>query len=69
MAFCWASKKPSSSVPFIMPKRIADTPNNVQISDATGSGPFVFRKDLWRPGERTIYDVDFRPLPGFEVRS
>ena len=55
--------KPSSTVPFIMPKRVADTPNNVQISDPTGSGPFVFRKDLWRPGEKTVYDKfkDYKP--------
>ena len=55
--------KPSSTVPFIMPKRVADTPNNVQISDPTGSGPFVFRKDLWRPGEITVYDrfKDYKP--------
>src|SRR5258708_31837625 len=55
--------KPSSLVPFIMPKRIAQTPGNVQISETIGSGPFVFRKDLWRPGERTIYDKfkDYKP--------
>ena len=57
--------KPSSLVPFIMPKRIAQTPGNVQISETIGSGPFVFRKDLWRPGERTIYDKfkDYKPRP------
>src|SRR5262245_13637603 len=57
--------KPSSLVPFIMPKRVAETPGNVQISDTTGSGPFVFRKDLWRPGERSIYDKfkDYKPRP------
>ncbi len=55
--------KPSSFVPFIMPKRVADTPGNVQITDTTGSGPFVFRKDLWRPGEKTVYDKfkDYKP--------
>ena len=55
--------KPSSAVPFIMPKRIAETPGNVQISEAIGSGPFVFRKDLWRPGERAIYNKfkDYKP--------
>jgi peptide/nickel transport system substrate-binding protein len=55
--------KPSSLVPFIMPRRIAETPGNVQISEPIGSGPFVFRKDLWRPGERTIYDKfkDYKP--------
>jgi len=35
--------KPSSSVPFIMPKRIAETPPDKQISEFIGSGPFVGR--------------------------
>jgi peptide/nickel transport system substrate-binding protein len=35
--------KPSSNVPFIMPKRVADTPADKQIEDATGSGPYVFK--------------------------
>ena len=47
--------KPSSNVAFIMPKRIADTPGNQQISDPTGSGPFIFKKDEWRPGEKAVY--------------
>ncbi len=55
--------KPSSLVPFIMPKKVAETPPNVQISDFTGSGPFVFRRDLWRAGETLIYDKfkDYKP--------
>jgi len=44
--------KPSSNVPFIMPKRIADTPADKQIEDATGSGPYVFAKDEFKPGDR-----------------
>ncbi len=47
--------KPSSNVPFMMPKRVADTDPNTQISDFTGSGPFVFNKDLWKPGDKTTY--------------
>jgi peptide/nickel transport system substrate-binding protein len=47
--------KPSSNVPFIMPKRVADTPADKQIDDFTGSGPFVFAKDEWRPGEKVVY--------------
>src|SRR5436853_1169999 len=47
--------KPSSAVPFMMPKRVADTDPNTQISDFTGSGPFVFKKDEWRPGDKTVY--------------
>jgi len=55
--------KPSSNVPFIMPKRVAETPGNTQIKEFIGSGPFVFRADLWRPGEKTVYDKfkDYKP--------
>jgi peptide/nickel transport system substrate-binding protein len=47
--------KPSSNVPFMMPKRVAETDPNTQISDFTGSGPFVFKGDEWRPGDKTVY--------------
>src|SRR5207244_12130858 len=47
--------KPSSNVPFMMPKRVAETGPIKQIEDFTGSGPFVFKKDEWRPGDKTVY--------------
>jgi peptide/nickel transport system substrate-binding protein len=47
--------KPDTYVPFILPKRLASTPASSQISDATGSGPFIFKKDEWSPGERVVY--------------
>jgi len=47
--------KPSSNVPFMMPKRIAETDPNTQISEFIGSGPFVFKKDEWKPGDKTVY--------------
>jgi peptide/nickel transport system substrate-binding protein len=47
--------KPSSNVPFMMPKRIAETDPNTQISEFIGSGPFVFNKDEWKPGDKAVY--------------
>ena len=47
--------KPSSNVPFMMPKRVAATSPNEQISDYTGCGPFVFKKDEWKPGDKSVY--------------
>jgi peptide/nickel transport system substrate-binding protein len=47
--------KPSSNVPFMMPKRVAETDPNTQISDFTGSGPFIFKREEWKPGDRTVY--------------
>jgi hypothetical protein len=40
--------KPSSYVPFMMPKRIAETPADKQISEYIGSGPFIFKADQFR---------------------
>jgi peptide/nickel transport system substrate-binding protein len=47
--------KSSSNVPFMMPKRIADTDPNSQITEAIGSGPFIFKKDEWKAGEKAVY--------------
>jgi peptide/nickel transport system substrate-binding protein len=46
----------SSSIPLlIMPRRVAELPVSQQASDMTGSGPFIFKKDEWKPGEKTVY--------------
>ena len=47
--------KPSSNVPFIMPKRVAQTPGGEQIREYVGSGPFVFKVDEWKPGDKAVY--------------
>jgi peptide/nickel transport system substrate-binding protein len=57
--------KPSSNVPFMMPKRVADTPPSEQISDYTGSGPFIFKREEWKPGEKTVYVRN----PNYKPRS
>jgi peptide/nickel transport system substrate-binding protein len=61
--------KPSSNVPFIMPKRIADTPADKQIDDATGSGPYIFKKDEFKPGDRAVYVKNPRYVPRKEPPS
>ena len=55
--------KPSSNVPFMMPKRVADTLASEQISDFTGSGPFVFKKDEWKAGDKAVYvkNAQYKP--------
>jgi peptide/nickel transport system substrate-binding protein len=40
---------------FMMPARIANIPVDQQITDATGSGPFIFKKDEWQPGNKAVY--------------
>ena len=47
--------KPSSNVPFIMPRRVAETDPFKQIEDTTGSGPYIFLKEQFKPGAMAIY--------------
>src|SRR5437899_12282980 len=61
--------KPSSAAPFMMPKRVADTSPNDQISDFTGSGPFVFKKDEWKPGDKAVYVKFDKYKPRAELPS
>lgn len=48
--------KISSNVPFIMPKRLAETDPNKQIEEIVGSGPFRFIADEWQPGNQVVYE-------------
>ncbi|MDP1966721.1 MAG: ABC transporter substrate-binding protein, partial [Reyranella sp.] len=61
--------KPSSNVPFMMPKRVADTDPGKQIADYTGSGPFVFKKEEWKPGEKVVYARNTKYKPRAEPPS
>jgi peptide/nickel transport system substrate-binding protein len=57
--------KPGANVPFMMPKRVAETDPGKQITDMTGSGPFIFKQDEWRPGEKVVYvkNPEYKPRP------
>lgn len=61
--------KPSSNVPFIMPKRVAETSADEQISDYTGSGPFVFKADEWKPGDVAVFVKNENYKPRTEPAS
>ena len=58
--------KPSVQTPFIMPARLAaNTPPNTPVAEIVGSGPFLFLKDEWIPGERAA----FVPNPRYRPRD
>jgi peptide/nickel transport system substrate-binding protein len=61
--------KPSSNVPFIMPRRVAETDAFKQIEDYTGSGPYVFKKDEFKPGDKAVYVKFARYVPRKEAPS
>jgi len=55
--------------PFIMPKRVADTPATKQFVETTGSGPFIYKKDESKPGEKVVYIKNPKYKPRTEPAS
>ncbi len=47
--------KTGPNVPFIMPRRLAELDPEQQITEYTGSGPFIFEEDEWLPGSLLVY--------------
>ncbi len=60
-----ALAKTGSPVPFMMPERIAKTSAFEQIKETIGSGPFVFARDEWVPGDKAVY----KKFAGYKPRS
>jgi peptide/nickel transport system substrate-binding protein len=61
--------KPSSYVPFMMPKRLAETPANQQIKEQIGSGPFKFVAAEFQPGIKAVYEKNQDYVPRKEPPS
>jgi peptide/nickel transport system substrate-binding protein len=63
--------KPSSNVPFMMPAKVAATDpfTQIKLEDVIGSGPFIFKADEWKPGEKTVYVKNPKYKPRSEPPS
>src|SRR5882757_8132086 len=62
--------KPSSVVPFMMPKRLAETPTVAPgIPEQIGSGPFKFVKAEFQPGVKVVYEKNKDYVPRKEAPS
>jgi len=61
--------KPSSLVPFMMPKRMAETPKGQQIKEQIGSGPFKFVAAEFQPGVKAVYEKNKDYVPRKEAPS
>src|SRR3954449_4832902 len=61
--------KPSSLVPFMMPKRMAETPAGQQIKEQIGSGPFKFVQAEFQPGVKAVYEKNTDYVPRKEPAS
>ncbi|NOJ46249.1 ABC transporter substrate-binding protein [Bradyrhizobium archetypum] len=61
--------KPSSYTPFMMPKRLAETPAGQQIKEQVGSGPFKFVQAEFQPGVKAVYEKNPDYVPRKEPPS
>src|SRR3954463_1161433 len=61
--------KPSSYTPFMMPKRLAETPAGQQIKEQIGSGPFKFVQAEFQPGVKAVYEKNKDYVPRKEPAS
>jgi peptide/nickel transport system substrate-binding protein len=61
--------KPSSYVPFMMPKRMAETPAGQQMKEQIGSGPFKFVAAEFQPGVKAVYEKNTDYVPRKEPPS
>src|ERR1700754_3391265 len=61
--------KPSSVVPFMMPKRVAETPADKAITEQIGSGPFKFVASEFQPGVKAVYEENKDYVPRKEPPS
>src|SRR3546814_19533831 len=53
----------------MMPKRLAETDPNEQISEVIGSGPFKFIAEEWVPGSKVVYRKFEKYVPRAEPAS
>ncbi len=54
---------PNAPSPFIMPKRLADTPSSEQVTEVVGSGPFVYDAARHRQGDVMVLTKNEDYLP------
>jgi len=61
--------KAGANVPFIMPKRVAETPASQQITETVGSGPFRFVAEEFQPGVKAVFEKNSDYVPRDEPAS
>lgn len=64
-----ALAKTDSTVPFMMPEKLANTSPFKQIQEVNGSGPFKFVKDEFDPGAKAVFVKNEKYVPRKEPAS
>lgn len=50
-----ALAKPSGFPPVILPERLAKLPATAPMTEVLGSGPYIFKRDEWVPGNKAVF--------------
>lgn len=50
-----ALAKPSGYPPVILPERLAKLPAAAPMTEVLGSGPYIFKRDEWVPGNKAVF--------------
>ncbi len=50
-----ALAKPSGFPPVILPERLAKQPATAPLNEVVGSGPYLFKRDEWVPGNKAVF--------------
>jgi peptide/nickel transport system substrate-binding protein len=61
--------KPSGFPPVILPERLAKMPTNAPLPEVLGSGPFIFKRDEWVPGNKAVFVRNPNYVPRSEPPS
>ncbi|MDI3380455.1 ABC transporter substrate-binding protein [Xenophilus aerolatus] len=64
-----ALAKPSGFPPVVLPERLAKMPATAPLPEVLGSGPFVFKRDEWVPGNKAVFVRNPNYLPRSEPPS
>lgn len=62
-----AISKPSGYPAFVLPERLAKLPTTSPITESLGSGPFIFKRDEWVPGNKAVFVRNPNYLPRTEA--
>jgi len=47
--------KPSGFPPVVLPERLAKMPTSQPLTEVLGSGPYLFKRDEWVPGNKAVF--------------
>ena len=64
-----ALAKPSGFPPVVLPERLAKMPATAPLTEVLGSGPFIFKRDEWVPGNKAVFVRNPNYVPRSEPPS